>query len=61
MTKHEASAPTTCSTPTARWRRWLDPRLFRVGAGSGLLGGLCCIAGAIAVGSGLGGLGLPAG
>jgi hypothetical protein len=27
-----------------------------VGAGSGLFGGLCCIAGAIAVGSGLAGL-----
>jgi hypothetical protein len=58
MTKHEASAPracpTTCPTATARWRCWLDPRLFRAGAGSGLLGGLCRIARAIAVGSGLG-------
>jgi len=40
----------------ASLRRWLDPRVLGVGAGSGLLGALCCIAGAIAVGSGLGGL-----
>jgi len=43
-------------TPTTPTRRWFDPRNLGVGAGSGLLGGLCCIAGAIAVGSGLAGL-----
>ncbi len=46
----------TCPTPTRPQRRWFDLRALGVGAGSGLLGGLCCIAGAIAVGSGLGGL-----
>jgi hypothetical protein len=46
----------TCPTATRSQRRWFDPRVLGVGAGSGLLGGLCCIAGAIAVGSGLAGL-----
>ncbi len=59
MTKHEASAP-TCPTLTARWRRWLDPRLFRVGGGSGLLGGLCCIAGPSRLAAALAARGLPA-
>jgi hypothetical protein len=56
MTRHQPTGALTCPTPTGRWRRWLDLRVFRVGAVSGLLGGLCCIAGAIAVGSGLAGL-----
>jgi hypothetical protein len=42
------------STRAASWRWWLDPPALA--AGSGLLGALCCIAGAIAVGSGLGAL-----
>jgi hypothetical protein len=46
----------TCPTPTTSPRRWFDPRALGMGAGSGLFGGLCCIAGAIAIGSGLGGL-----
>jgi hypothetical protein len=50
MTKPSCPAPTTSS------RRWFDPRTLGMGAGSGLFGGLCCIAGAIAVGSGLAGL-----
>jgi hypothetical protein len=46
----------TCPTSTRPQRRWLDPRVLGVGSDSGLLGGLCCITGAIAVGSGLAGL-----
>ena len=46
----------TCPSPTRPQRRWFDPRALGMGAGSGLLGGLCCIAGAITVGTGLGGL-----
>jgi hypothetical protein len=52
MTLTQAS----CPTPARPSRRWFAPRVLGVGAGSGLLGGLCCIASAIAVGSGLGGL-----
>jgi hypothetical protein len=46
----------SCPPPTRSSRRWFDPRTLGMGAGSGLFGGLCCIAGAIAVGSGLGGV-----
>lgn len=45
----------SCPAPTRPQRRWFDPRTLGMGAGSGLFGGLCCIAGVIAVGSGLGG------
>jgi hypothetical protein len=37
-----------------RWRRWMDPRSLRASLGSGLLGGLCCIAAAITTAAGLG-------
>jgi hypothetical protein len=46
----------TCPSPTRPQRRWFDPRALGMGAGLGLLGGLCCIAGAITVGTGLAGL-----
>ncbi len=46
----------TQPTPTTSSRRWFDPRVLGIGASSGLFGGLCCIAGAVAVGSGLAGV-----
>lgn len=39
------------------WRRWTDPRSLRASLGSGLLGGLCCIAAAITTAAGLGAAG----
>jgi hypothetical protein len=40
-----------------RWRRWTDPQSLRASLGSGLLGGLCCIAAAITTAAGLGAAG----
>jgi hypothetical protein len=40
------------------WRRWTDRQSLRAGLGSGLLGGLCCIAAAITTAAGLGAAGL---
>lgn len=48
-----ATSQTTRPTPTRSWR---ERRVLGVGLGSGLLGGLCCIGSAVAVGAGLGGL-----
>ena len=45
---------TELDSPTPRWRRWTDPRSLRASLGSGLLGGLCCIAAAITTAAGLG-------
>lgn len=42
---------------TRGWRRWTDPRSLRASFGSGLLGGLCCIASAITTAAGLGAAG----
>ena len=44
-------------TPTPRWRRWTDLRSVRASLGSGLLGGVCCIASAITAAAGLGAAG----
>jgi hypothetical protein len=44
-------------TSTPRWRRWTDLRSLRASLGSGLLGGACCIASAIATAAGLGAAG----
>jgi hypothetical protein len=44
-------------TSTPRWRRWTDLRSLRASLGSGLLGGACCIASAIATVAGLGAAG----
>ena len=52
------TAPTTALENRApRWRRWTDPRSLRASLGSGLLGGLCCIAAAITTAAGLGAAG----
>jgi hypothetical protein len=40
-----------------RWRRWTDLQSLRASLGSGLLGGLCCIAAAITTAAGLGAAG----
>ncbi len=53
MTEHT----TYLDTRTPRWRRWTDPRALRASLGSGLLGGMCCIAGAITTAAGLGAAG----
>ena len=37
-------------------RRWFDRQSAEVGAGTGLLAGVCCIGSAVAVGAGVGGL-----
>jgi hypothetical protein len=50
VTEHTAQL----ESPTPRWRRWTDPRSLRASLGSGLLGGLCCIAAAITTAAGLG-------
>lgn len=42
---------------TPRWRRWTDLQSLRASLGSGLLGGLCCIASAITTAAGLGAAG----
>jgi hypothetical protein len=34
-------------------RAWVDRRFLGVGAGSGLLGGICCVGGAVATGLGV--------
>jgi hypothetical protein len=44
-------------TSTPRWRRWTDLRSLRASLGSGLLGGVCCIASAITTATGLGAAG----
>jgi hypothetical protein len=44
-------------TPASRWRRWTDVQTLRASLGSGLLGGVCCIAGAITTAAGLGAAG----
>jgi hypothetical protein len=52
------TAPTTALDNRApRWRRWTDPQSLRASLGSGLLGGLCCIAAAITTATGLGAAG----
>lgn len=53
MTQHT----TGFDTRTPRWRRWTDLQSLRASLGSGLLGGLCCIAGAITTAAGLGAAG----
>ena len=40
-----------------RWRRWMDLRSLRASLGSGLVGGVCCIAAAITTAGGLGAAG----
>jgi hypothetical protein len=50
MTAHT----TRLDAPTSKWRRWSDLRSVRASLGSGLLGGLCCIAAAITTAAGLG-------
>jgi hypothetical protein len=45
------------TTETRGWQRWTDPRSLRASFGSGLLGGLCCIASAITTAAGLGAAG----
>jgi hypothetical protein len=42
---------------TRGWQRWTDPRSLRASFGSGLLGGLCCIASAFTTAAGLGAAG----
>jgi hypothetical protein len=42
---------------TPLWRRWTDAQSLRASLGSGLLGGLCCIASAITTAAGLGAAG----
>lgn len=37
-------------------RRWFDTQAAKVGAGTGLLAGVCCVGSAVAVGAGVGGL-----
>ena len=49
--------PTDLDTSTPRWRRWTDLRSLRASLGSGLLGGVCCIASAITTAAGLGAAG----
>ena len=44
------------SSSRNRVRGWVDKRFLGVGAGSGFLGGICCVGGAAAVGLGLSGL-----
>jgi hypothetical protein len=44
-------------TSTPRWQRWTDLRSLRASLGSGLLGGVCCIASAITSAAGLGAVG----
>jgi hypothetical protein len=52
------TAPTTeLGNRAPRWRRWTDGRSLRASLGSGLLGGLCCIAAAITTAAGLGATG----
>jgi hypothetical protein len=52
------TAPTTeLDDRVPRWRRWTDRQSLRASLGSGLLGGLCCIAAAIATAAGLGAAG----
>jgi hypothetical protein len=53
MTAHT----TRLDAPTSKWRRWSDLRSVRASLGSGLLGGLCCIAAAITTAAGLGAAG----
>ena len=36
-----------------RWRGWIDRRFLGVGAGSGVLGGICCVGSAVAMGLGV--------
>ena len=52
------TAPTTeLDNRVPRWRRWTDLQSLRASLGSGLLGGLCCIAAAITAAAGLGAAG----
>ena len=52
------TAPTTeLDNRVPRWRRWTDLQSLRASLGSGLLGGLCCIAAAITTAAGLGAAG----
>jgi hypothetical protein len=52
------TAPTTeLDNRAPRWRRWTDLQSLRASLGSGLLGGLCCIAAAITTAGGLGAAG----
>jgi hypothetical protein len=51
----EQTADLDPSTP--RWQRWTDLRSLRAGLGSGVLGGVCCVASAIATAAGLGAAG----
>ena len=51
----EQTARLDASTP--RWRRWMDLQSLRASLGSGLLGGVCCIASAITTAAGLGAAG----
>ncbi|PXX06265.1 hypothetical protein [Mycolicibacterium moriokaense] len=52
------TAPTTqLDNRAPRWRRWTDPQSLRASLGSGLLGGVCCIAAAITTAAGLGAAG----
>lgn len=44
-------------TSTPRRRRWMDLQSLRASLGSGLLGGVCCIASAITTAAGLGAAG----
>lgn len=48
--------PSKGTSSVSRWRRWVDRRFLGVGAGSGFLGGICCVGGAVAVGLGVSGL-----
>ena len=48
---------TQLDSGTPRGRRWTDPRSLQASLGSGLLGGLCCIASAITTAAGLGAAG----
>jgi hypothetical protein len=52
--EHTATAP---AAEASGWRRWTSPRTPRASLGSGLLGGLCCIAAAITTAAGLGAAG----
>lgn len=52
-----SGATDVCRTSsTSGLRGWVDRRFLGVGVGSGFLGGICCIGGAIAVGLGVSGL-----
>jgi hypothetical protein len=50
------AASTIAPKRTARLRGWFDKQSAQVGLGTGVLGGVCCIGSAVAVGAGVGGL-----